>query len=510
MGVVRHLSVRVPWHDAAWNGHVCAAPLENSSCLALKLIAENRKDDVEESIAGEAFDKLQREQLPPCLRASAGFLSPYSHAFESVMAYSTWSRDHAHILPRTVHHPAWGALAIPYRWMLKESGFKIASDLELDAHPEQEPTDPAWLKRTHWIQGFSNQQTLLNAFAEPLAEKESLILLYATRTPLCDDERRVLLGVARLRKKHDLIEYPYDKNENGELRAMVWERPVQHSLRPKAGAEGFEDGFVMPYHAVLEKLERRPELIPNDYVAFVPDDARMQFSYGSEQVSHGMAASALLTARGVLERTGEILDGPWDRYIDWIDERLSRLWKLQGPAPGLGVVLSALHGGFNGTLFSIALSDELEENADPWPVIDSIFSGDRKPPEGSPPVTGALRKRWKHVKKKPLRLDHLKLLARMELTKDQASRAVRFDEKEVLANPYRLFEADRTEADPISFGVVDRGLYPGQEVSSAHPLPGACNSDLDEYDNAHRLRAACVEVLELSIADGHTLLPMKT
>lgn len=509
MGAVRHLSVRVPWHDAAWNGHVCAAPLENSSCLALKLIAENRKDDVEESIAGEAFDKLQRKQLPPCLRASAGFLSPYSHAFESVMAYSTWSRDHAHILPRTMHHPAWGALAIPYRWMLKESGFEIAKDLELDAHPEQEPTDPAWLKRTHWIQGFSNQQTLLNAFAEPLAEEESLILLYATRTPLCDDERRVLLGSALLRKKHDLTEYPYDKNKNGELRAMVWERPVQHSLRPKAGAEGFEDGFVMPYHAVLEELERRPELIPNDYVAFVPDDARVQFSYGSEQVSHGVAASALLAARGVLERTGEILEGPWDRYIGWIDERLSRLWKLQGPAPGLGVVLSALHGGFNGTLFAIALSDELGENADPWPVIDSIFSGDRKPPEGSPPITGMLRKRWERVKQKPLRLDHLKLLARMELTKDQAARAVDFNEKEALANPYRLFEEDRTAVEPISFGVVDRGLFPGQEVSSAHPLPGACNPVLDEYDNAHRLRAACVEVLELSTADGHTLLPIE-
>ena len=142
MGLVRHLSVRVPWHDRAWDGHVCDLPLENSSCLALKLIAENRRDDVEEGIAGEAFDKLRREQLPPCLRASASFLSPHSNAFDSVMAYSKWSKDHVHILPRTMHFPAWGALVTPYRWMLKESGFKIAKDLELDAHPDREPTDP--------------------------------------------------------------------------------------------------------------------------------------------------------------------------------------------------------------------------------------------------------------------------------------------------------------------------------------------------------------------------------
>jgi hypothetical protein len=47
---VRHVSVRVPWHDRAWDGHVCDDPLGNSSCLALKLIAENRDDSIEGSI----------------------------------------------------------------------------------------------------------------------------------------------------------------------------------------------------------------------------------------------------------------------------------------------------------------------------------------------------------------------------------------------------------------------------------------------------------------------------
>lgn len=70
--LVRHLSIRIPWHDRAWDGHVCDDPLANSSCLALKLIAENRKDDVEDSITAEAFESLLPDQLPPCLRASAG------------------------------------------------------------------------------------------------------------------------------------------------------------------------------------------------------------------------------------------------------------------------------------------------------------------------------------------------------------------------------------------------------------------------------------------------------
>lgn len=510
MRQVRHLSVRVPWHDRPWDGRVCDSPVENSSCLALKFIAENRKDDLEERIAGEAFEKLQPKHLPPCVRVSASFLSSHEQAFESVMAYSKWSEDHKHILPRTLHVPAWGALVIPYRWMLKESGFEIAEDLDLDAHPEREPKNPVWLENTSWIQGFSNQQVLLNTFAGLLAEEESLILFYATRTPLCENERRVLLGAALLRRKHDLSEYPYAPKRDGRLRSTVWERAVQHSLRQNERAGGFEGGFVMPYHALIKELERRPELNPDDYVAFAPDDARIQFSYGSEHVTHGVAAATLLTARDALKRTADILDGPWERYIGWIDERLSRLWNLQGPAPGLGVVLSALHRGFNGTLFAMALNEELKENADPWPVVDSIISGGRQPPERSPVVTSMLRRRWKQqVMTKPLRLDYLKLLARMELTKDQTVRALAYDPNEVLANPYRLYEQDRMQVESISFAAIDRGLYPGREVTVAHPLPKAINPDLLEYDNVHRLRAATVDILERSAEDGHTLLPME-
>jgi hypothetical protein len=62
---------------------------------------------------------------------------------------------------------------------------------------------------------------------------------------------------------------------------------------------------------------------------------------------------------------------------------------------------------------------------------------------------------------------------------------------------------------PIPFGVVDRGLYPGKEVSTAHPLPPNCNPRLTEYDNENRLRAACVEILENSTQDGHTFLPIE-
>ena len=44
---LKHISIRVPWHDTGWDGRVCAAPRLNGACLKLKGIAEKRDDDAE-------------------------------------------------------------------------------------------------------------------------------------------------------------------------------------------------------------------------------------------------------------------------------------------------------------------------------------------------------------------------------------------------------------------------------------------------------------------------------
>ena len=49
-----HITIRVPWHDAGWDGAVCRRPLENTSCLILPRIGEGKRDDVETGCAGRA------------------------------------------------------------------------------------------------------------------------------------------------------------------------------------------------------------------------------------------------------------------------------------------------------------------------------------------------------------------------------------------------------------------------------------------------------------------------
>jgi hypothetical protein len=63
---VQHLTVRVAWHDRAWDGTVCDHPSENGFCLALKRVREDRNDADEERVAGRHWADLSATEYPPC------------------------------------------------------------------------------------------------------------------------------------------------------------------------------------------------------------------------------------------------------------------------------------------------------------------------------------------------------------------------------------------------------------------------------------------------------------
>lgn len=73
---LRHLSIRVPWHDTGWTGVVCHSPQLNGACVKLKGIAAAEKDK-EQTVAGRSLDELPREQWPCCLDEPSGFMAPF-------------------------------------------------------------------------------------------------------------------------------------------------------------------------------------------------------------------------------------------------------------------------------------------------------------------------------------------------------------------------------------------------------------------------------------------------
>lgn len=64
--MAKHISIRLPWHDRGWDGHVCGRPTANVYCtgeygLKAHSIRENKKDQEEEAIAGKAPQAVRCE-----------------------------------------------------------------------------------------------------------------------------------------------------------------------------------------------------------------------------------------------------------------------------------------------------------------------------------------------------------------------------------------------------------------------------------------------------------------
>jgi hypothetical protein len=514
LGAIRHVSVRVPWHDNGWNGRVCLDPKGFSACLALRRTALNRDDDYEACNADTCFSDLEKK--PPCLAERGAFLSPRPQLYSSVMPYSRSSPMHGHIREAHINVPSYGGTLTPFRWVHQDFAFEIAAQHGLEASLSREPKEgevPDFVLKSDWVQSADNQIALLDGFAADLTPEHSLVFFYAKQTPLSDAAGRQIVAVAKLKSLGKIQEYPYEGGAVGSrIRSAVWERTFQHSLEPDEMNEGvWNGGVVLPYHEILAR-SAEAGFDPADYLAEVPADSTDQFLYASEQVTHGGGISALLSVRSALERTKEILQGPWERYIGWIDTELSSLWKMHGLAPGLGSALSLIGGKFNGTLFAHALASELDDDKDPWPVIEAIFAGEREPPANAPAITRTQKMRFADtIETDPQRYAFLKLLSRFELTKDQAAAIddVTSDPTEILKNPYRLYEATRRTEKAIGLTTVDRTLFPEESGVRGDIFPKEMEVDLQDSEDPSRLRAIIIDALERASLEGHTLLSVK-
>jgi len=505
---LKHLSIRVPWHDNGWNGTVCRDPKGNASCLVLDRIRETRDDEEEIEMAGELLSELPIEKWPVCVDERGTFMSPFEIIRKISHPYSSTSDYHKHILPTDFRLSPFSAAAIPFRWASRKYAWELAKNYELNADPEHEPKEPKWLNHSNWVQSHLSQKAILNSFFSAIEPEKSLCFFYAKETPLAEDERRVIVGVGRVQNVGNLVEYRYSKS--GGLRSYIWDRAVQHSIRPN-----FEDGFILPYQTIFELTEEDPELDPADFVAFAPEDRRIEFSFASEHVTHDGAIAGLLSCKAAIEKAKSLVDGPWDRVLKWIDSRLAELWKLRGPYPGLGVALTAF-GVAHGSFLAYELASRVDENEDPWPLVDQIFNDPSLlPKELARLITPTLQAKWNSINnKKPDRLALLKIIARLELTLEQAIRFYVKEEREdndidcsdedILNNPYLFYERDRSSYDPISVWTVNRGIFPAPVIRENHPIPEP--SAVNDPTDPRRVSALIINTLEQAARQGHTLM----
>jgi hypothetical protein len=498
---LRHLSIRVPWHDSGWAGTVCDTPQLNGACARLKAIAAAKRDESLRDLAGKSLEVIPRAQWPPCVDERATFMAPYE--MQQLKRHALAARNpthYGHFQPSLQRYPAFSAGVVPFRWMmrpnLEEYGDRLGIGVDLSREPKLG-------YETNWVHEAENQTALLNGFAAHLHREASLCLFYAKHVPFVEGTGRILIGVGRVKSVGDLIEY--GRSGDGP-RGMVWERPIQHSIRPKGG-----DGFLMPYYEMLSLATDDPSLDLARFTAHAPPEHWDEFSYGSELVTHDGAISGLLAMDVALARAEADLRLPTSAQREWIHDELTRLWRVRGPFPGLGSVLTAF-GLSRGLFVAHALQKGAGENADPWPRVDAAF----RDPAGVLPDElrrdiKELAPTWNNLPKS--RRSVLRLLSRFELDVEQARRL--YDEPsrrkhgfaatdaELLQNPYRLYEVSRHDPEGIELLTLDKGVFPEDTVRLRHPLDSPAG--LESAVDVRRVRAFVIQALEVAVADGHTL-----
>ena len=499
---LRHVSVRVPWHDSGWAGVVCSAPNLNGACSKLKGIGRSKIDAQEIKFAGKRLDEISVSDWPACVHERGMFMAPMEmdHVKRHALA-EQMPKVYGHFRPTTQRYPAYSAGIVPFLWLMKENLQYYADSLDIDCDPDREP-DLDY--SSNWVHEATNQTALLEAFAGHLRPEDSLSLFYAKHAPFVEGTSRILMAVGRVKMIGKLIEY---RREGDGPAGMVWERPLQHSIRPKG-----QDGFLMPYSELLAHFQQDSTIDMERYVAKAPEEHWSEFSYGSELVTHDGAIASLLSIEAVLLRMQEELGITTEWQRTWIHNELVRLWKVRGPFPGLGAVLTAF-GLSRGVFIAHALQEKAGENADPWPQVDAAF---RDPKAALPQQLRAdvktLGPTWKGLPKQ--RLQFLKLISRFELTVDQAVALYEDGSRhkqgwsgtdgEILDNPYRIYELSRHDPVGIKLLAVDRGVFPDDSVRLKHPLDEP--SKLESAVDIRRVRAFALASLERAALSGHSLL----
>ena len=179
---LRHLSVRVPWHDKGWDGSVCTHPADNTSCLRLSRINDSRDDNVELATAEQKIDALEQEKWPACVSERGMFMAPFEYTRHATHPYTKSNPDtHGHFSLSPLRHPPYTAAAVPFRWMFRESMKDFGNEYEIDVDIEREPE----LKfDTTWVQEIKNQTALLDCFFNHIKPEKSLCFFYAKQIPL--------------------------------------------------------------------------------------------------------------------------------------------------------------------------------------------------------------------------------------------------------------------------------------------------------------------------------------
>ena len=476
------------------------------ACLKLKNIMENRDDAFECGMCGQCM--VEEEEKLPCIGEGGAFMSDQELHKDTVHPYKQNNPStHGHFLPTEVVYPPYSFPARPFSWLMHPRIDELAPTYGINYDPGREPVLGF---NSIWVQEAENHKAIFDYFYQDVVPDESLCIAYAKQVPFVEDNRRVIIGMGHVKRIVPAIEHKH--TNAGNLRSMIWETMVCHSIR-----EDHKDGFVIPYQQMMEYAQNHPDFDMSSITVFAPADAFDEFSYATEHLSYDAVIDVLLSCIKAFTIINECLDDDYTNVLTWLNEQLAIVWEDRGAFPGLGVMLSAF-GIQLGIPMAREIKDTFDKNRDDfWEYVDEVIK-DPEPylSEGiCKSITPIVQKTWKALSAERKQL--FQLLCRFALNLDQANtlfyenqrekKHIHCSDWEIIENPYILYEQTRLKLDDLYLSVqkVDRAVFPVPSVAEKYPLqaPSCLSSDNDE----RRVRAVVISILENAAVQGHTFLP---
>jgi ATP-dependent exoDNAse (exonuclease V) alpha subunit len=307
---MKHVSIRLPWHDRGWDGCVCDNPSKNSYCKGFHSvnadkIRKEKEDKKEELIKGEVFDKTWK-YYPPCT--------------ETINVFGKTNVQHTHTPKSFIKHTSPKTID-----MLPNSSGTWPFEDMWEASGERREAE----ERKEYVEEFFDELKE--------AGKAGLIFYYCNYdNPVSGDDKKYLLaGISRIKKVHNFTMWDDMPNDQKELYGgYIWSRQVENNP---------EERMRLPYQEYL-KMGKDVRSI----AVFAEGDLSRSFKYVAHHVTDDDAISlidkTISSVKTIIKQhyfpKPEIEQ--WEHHLLWLQSIRKECWISRGLYPGLSSVLKFL------------------------------------------------------------------------------------------------------------------------------------------------------------------------
>lgn len=477
---MKHISIRLPWHDRGWDGCVCSNPAKNSYCKGFhsvnaEKIRRDKEDKKEEKIAGLPYDANWKYH-PPCT--------------ETINVFGNASVKHTHV---------------------PKSFIKNTSPKTVDIQPNSSGT---WPFEDMWDESGERREAeerkeYVEEFFDELKEAGSagLIFYYCNYdNPVSGDDKKYLLaGIARTKKVHPFTMWDdIPKEQKDMYGGYIWSRQVENDP---------EQRMRLPYQEYL-----RMGKDVRSIAVFAEGDLSRSFKYVAHHVSDDDAISlidkTIASVKTVIKQKffADAEMKQWEKHLEWLQAIRKECWISRGLYPGLASVLRFLGMEKPEEFIRVRLKNH-PINAIKDYFFDR-FEGYEKMSKDEKDLLEPSKKRFEAMMQSGNENEELKgklcrdKLPFFDLDEEQVKNilgdkrgmySIHSSLESIYENPYIIAEeyTGSDVTDFVNFEKIDHGMVPSEDLGEVERIG---------WDDPRRLRCLMHTMLKEAAAEGHTFL----